>query len=129
LYVACLNFEAYSVQNDRPGPEGILLLTLGFTPLPASVASLAWLANPLLIVAWILIWNGTDKLSVVFAVLSFLFAGGFIFMRRIVGSEALIAQEITGLGPGYWLWLASTTVACAAAAMCWIEKDSAEATP
>jgi hypothetical protein len=72
----------------------------------ADEASLTWLANPLLLISWILIYKGR-KISWLFGLLAVLVSGSFLKAGVIIENEAGHVNPIIRIGPGYWLWLSS----------------------
>lgn len=71
-------------------------------------AALCWLANPLLILSWILIKN--NKVSFILSILSVLIAISFMLFDEIIDDEAGHYRKIIGYELGYWLWLCSNAV-------------------
>lgn len=71
-------------------------------------AALCWLANPLLILSWILIKN--NKLSLILSLLSTLIAISFLLFDEIIDDEAGNYRKIVGYELGYWLWVSSNCI-------------------
>jgi len=69
----------------------------------------AWLANPLLIVSWILL-GMNKKGGMVPALLASLLSLSFLFYHNIMEDEAGNMGAIKNLSIGYWLWVASCVV-------------------
>ena len=70
--------------------------------------TLTWFANPLLILAWLLIKY--RKTSFLLSLLSTLIAVSFLIFDEVVITEAGHSSIITRYTLGYWLWIASHSV-------------------
>jgi hypothetical protein len=104
LYIISLfNICFCTQQNCRTSIEALLL---GWLTMLADKASLAWFANPLLIISWILIDKG-KKISWLFGLLAVLVSGSFLKAGVIIENEAGHVNPIIRIGAGYWLWLSS----------------------
>jgi len=116
LLAACLAFPAYSEE----GPEGpatahsLLVLAIGWLGIGYQVHE--WLANPLLLLAWILMFARNYKGAAITALAATLVAASFLLRENIVISEAPTYGRVLGYHAGYWLWLASPAVASLASA-------------
>ena len=98
----------YTTSRPRYALEAFLL---GFpVMLMSSHATLAWLANPMLIICWILIVKN-KKAAWLFGILSVPLSISFLNCHIITDNEAGIENAITKLGPGYWLWFAACVIA------------------
>lgn len=77
----------------------------------------AWLANPMLVLAWAAIWFPRLRFaSLIGALIALLFALSFLLHHDIMANEAGGRAAITGYGWGYWLWIGSMLVmACGGA--------------
>jgi len=115
VYVAALFHDAFCVEGRCSDWPSWTILLFGALALGGTLANLAWLANPVLFAAWILTWFGERVAAVVTALAALALASSFILQKTVVVNEAGLDQAITGLERGYWLWLASTAIACAAA--------------
>jgi hypothetical protein len=73
----------------------------------------AWLANPLLLLSWILCLRGELRAALIISAAAVLFALSFLLHSTIVASEAPTYRAVTGYGVGYWLWLASMLIMAA----------------
>lgn|SRR6185437_10054690 len=89
--------------------DSIAVFFSGFFGFFLSFTNLIWLANPLLILSWIII-NRNNKLSVVMSFLAALFALSFLFFPKIIDNENGNVSQIISYKIGYWLWLASCWV-------------------
>jgi hypothetical protein len=133
-YIACLPLVAFSLV---PGPSGgwtswhvLIYGWIGLVAASQNAPHLIWLANPVLLVGWVLVLaaltdgssrgiDGSSRGIVVAAV----WASGFAlaiaaFSLRpigIVDNEGGVAVPIVSRGAGYWLWLLSMVCAFASA--------------
>ena len=115
LFLASLPLTGFVAGGAWPG-YGILFLGLlgAFSGEPAN---LIWFCNPLLFVGWIALFRGEARLALGFTGAALL--GGLLFLacRLVLVSEAGgEGYEITSVGAGYWLWIASMLVAAGVSA-------------
>jgi hypothetical protein len=109
LFAASLALRAFHLDSDdgqNPWP-GLGLLVMGWLGLFTGVV--AWLANPALAAAWILILFARrfDKSAVLAALCAVGLALSFLLHRTLIRDEAGNLANITG----YWLWVASAATA------------------
>lgn len=95
---------------DRPDPAawapGIALLLVGWLGMFDGI--FAWLANPLLLLAWTAIWFPRLRFaSFACALLALLFALSFLLHDDIMADEGGGRAAITEYSWGYWIWLSS----------------------
>jgi hypothetical protein len=110
LYAACLTREAFCVAgscSDWPAWSILLFGVLG--------GHISWFANPLLIACWLAALFGRRLAAIILGLAALGLAVSFQFETTVITNEAGIANPITGLKEGYWLWLASMVTACIAA--------------
>lgn len=81
------------------------LLLMGWLGLPAG--EFTWLANPLMLLGWVLFLRKAHRYAVLFALIALALMLSFMFRKTIVSSEAPTYSRIIGYGRGYWLWVAS----------------------
>jgi hypothetical protein len=118
LYVLSLVLpESFCVDGQCSGWPGYGVALLGELAFFWSPANLCWLVNPLVLMAWIMLWNDERRTAFLFAVAAFALAVVFMGMRKVVTGEDGGLRSITGLRAGYWAWLLSTGVACCAAVL------------
>jgi hypothetical protein len=115
LFAASLTRDAFCVSgicSDWPGWSILLFGVLGHT---------SWFANPLLGVSWIASLFARRIPALILALAALALAGSFMFETSVVTNEAGMANPVTGLREGYWLWLASMVLgviaACSASKM------------
>lgn len=88
--------------------DSIAVFIFGLFGIFFAGAALCWLANPLLILSWILIKN--NKLSLILSLISTLIAISFLLFDEIIDDEAGHYRKIVGYELGYWLWVSSNCV-------------------
>lgn len=72
---------------------------------------ISWLANPLLICSWLLIYKNTRH-SQYLSILAVLLSLSFLLLTKVVTNEGGYPNTISSYGTGYWLWLSSCVVNC-----------------
>jgi hypothetical protein len=77
--------------------------------------ALSWLANPCVGVAWVCAFTGNRLLAIMFGGAGVLFGFGFLLGKFVLVSESGSGYRITGYAGGYWIWIASLTLALGAA--------------
>jgi len=105
LFILSLFFNCFCTDKGcRPSVDA---LVLGWAELFEGV--FAWLANPLLIVSWILL--GMNKRGgLILSLVASLLSLSFLFCHTIMEDEAGNMGAIKNLAPGYWLWVAGCIV-------------------
>ena len=98
LFAACLLNDAYYIEGSDPRAWsrawGLLLIGwVGFAS-----GTIAWLANPALILAWVLSLNKKHVLSLVAAVVALLLMVSFLFQASVISSEAPTYSRVVGYG-------------------------------
>jgi hypothetical protein len=92
-----------------PGWSAVLLgwLTLlSFCP-----ANFTWLANPLVLIAWGLIFRGDRRWAIIFSIFAVGLAASFLLCDRVINNEGGAPEPIGERLSGYWLWLCSMILA------------------
>jgi hypothetical protein len=121
-----LSFVAFAVAltqdcffTDSPDPRtwspGWVLLALGWVGIFSGET--AWIANPMLFLAWASCEIGKIKVSLIFAAISLAFMVPLGLRKRIISKESSTFSKITGFGPGYWLWCTSGILELVSAAV------------
>ncbi len=111
LFILSLTQRGYAV-DYKPSDKGIPIIYVlmgGIGLLGFGGAFIAWLANPLLIISWILP-QGKLLWKVGLSALAVLFSASFLLFDEIIKDEAGHIGKITGYGAGYWIWMASSLV-------------------
>jgi hypothetical protein len=105
LFAASLTQCAFGIDraDDNCWSSLAALLTGWLNPAGAGIA---WYANPLLLVACIVIFKN-EKLSVLLGFAACVFALSFLLFKKIITDEAGHYSNITYKGAGYRLWLSS----------------------
>ena len=98
----CYNIEAHDPKASSPG---LYLLLLG--PIGVLYGIFEWLANPVLLAAWVFSFAGKNKIALLLGIVASALMLAFLFRHTIVASEAPTYAKIIGYGAGYWLWLTS----------------------
>jgi hypothetical protein len=113
LFAWSLSFDAYYTDGRPDGAPALLTLLTGW--LGVTIGGFSWLANPLLGAAWLCLLLKRDVRAAFAAGAATILASAFFFQSSIVVDEAGTVGRISGVGRGYWLWLASMAIALAAA--------------
>jgi len=87
--------------------DSILVFLLGWAAIFSGAAGFSWLANPLLIAAWLTLRRNL-RTSMFLAVFAFLFALSFLLSGAIIDNEAGHVHQIIAYRAGYWIWVASS---------------------
>lgn len=109
LFAASLTQDAFCVSgicSDWPGWSILLFGVLGHT---------SWFANPLLLASWVAALFARRVPALLLALAALALAGSFMFETTVITNEAGMANPVTGLREGYWLWLASMAMGALAA--------------
>jgi hypothetical protein len=69
--------------------------------------TVAWLANPALLFAWLMFLMGRYQGAAISALIATALMLSFLLTKTVISSEAPTFSKVIGYGPGYWLWLAS----------------------
>jgi hypothetical protein len=109
LFAASLTQDAFCVSgicSDWSGWSILLFGALGHT---------SWFANPLLAASWIAALFARRLPALILSLGALALAGSFMFETSVITNDAGMANPVTGLREGYWLWLASMASAVIAA--------------
>jgi len=100
-------------------------------------AHLIWLANPMLLIAWVLIAtallgashesrvaSGLKTAAVVASGLALVGAACFLLPVSIVANEGGVPNAVTSRRAGYWLWLGSVICAFGSAMLLPVAADN-----
>jgi hypothetical protein len=116
LFAACLPWDAFCVHevcSDWPSWSILLFGILGM--LLGSAAALTWLANPILLAAWLMIYVGQKVPAAVLSLAALVIGASFLLATTVITNEGGNPSLITGYSIGHWLWLASMAASCVAA--------------
>lgn len=111
LLILSLTQNAFYVTDmkESVGSFGLIAFLLGW--LDIFEAGISWLANPLLIISWIVLIFGRSKFSLIISLLAVIFSLSFLFFKDIILNEGTLDHgEIIAYGNGYWLWLSSCVI-------------------
>ncbi len=72
----------------------------------ALVATLTWMANPLLCGGWITL-KDNPKWAAGLSLLATALSLSFLTFDKVIADEAGHYRPVIGCGPGYWLWVSS----------------------
>ena len=84
----------------------IEVLLMGWLAMLTGGAAATWMANPFLIVAWILLVKNR-KNAWLFAFIASIISLSFLTFKVIIEDEAGHYNSISSVRLGYWLWLSS----------------------
>jgi hypothetical protein len=117
LYVISLACPAFYVTDGSEPPKSFMTGAelLFFGPFAVIQGMFAWLANPLLLLAWVYFVRGKSGIAVAAAVLALPIALSFLIHRRFHDGSGM--NTITSAGMGYWLWLAAAVATLVAVVM------------
>lgn len=111
LFLISLTQPAYYIDGQEydAWANSFGLLMIGWFGALCGGAGLAWFANPLILLAWILYFK-KNLLSVWMAALASGFSASFLCFSKVISSEAPTYSTITERKAGYWLWLTSILI-------------------
>jgi hypothetical protein len=99
-----------------PGWPGWSAVLLGWlTLLSFCPGNLTWVANPLVLIAWLSIFYGARSRGLLFSMLALGVAASFLLCNRVVNNEGGVPAPIKERCIGYWLWLSSMILAAVSA--------------
>tara|TARA_R110002073_G_scaffold211794_2_gene372118 strand:+ start:20739 stop:21275 length:537 start_codon:yes stop_codon:yes gene_type:complete len=110
LFVLCLTQDAYYTDGGNPSawPPGWELFLYGWLGLLGGI--FAWLANPALIIAWVMLRKKQYEKAMICSVIALLFSVSFLFHETVLSDATGRRDTVTGYGYAYWLWLLSQAV-------------------
>lgn len=101
LFAASLRQDAFCVSGICSDWQGWSILLFG------ALGHTSWFANPLLLASWIAALFARRLPAMVLSLAALGLAVSFMFETSVITNEAGMANPVTGLREGYWLWLAS----------------------
>jgi len=110
LFLVSLWQPAFSVERGTRIDtwDSVLCLCIGWLGLLEGKAGVTWIANPLLLMAWITFWE--PRASFIFSIPAAVASTSFLLCTQITANEAGHVGTICQYHLGYWLWLSSTIV-------------------
>ena len=116
VFAASLTQKCFytEVHIPKSPPPGWYLLLIGL--IGVLDGYFEWLANPVLLGAWVFSFAGKNKLALLLGILASALMGAFLFRHTMIASEAPTYEKIIGYGAGYWLWLTSALLMIVSAA-------------
>jgi hypothetical protein len=111
VFAASLTQKCFYIEVHIPKqpPSGWYLLLIGLIGVFGGYFE--WLANPVLLAAWVFSFAGKNKVALLLGILASAFMVAFLFRHVMIASEAPTYEKIVGYGAGYWLWLTSAGLA------------------
>jgi hypothetical protein len=119
LFLISLTQKCYCTTNTCG--DSLAVLIMGVLGIFYGGAVLTWLANPVLLTAWISVKVG-PRVSLVSSLVSFVISLSFMAFNSIVDNEGGGYNAIISYEAGYWLWLSSSFVMFAGNLLAW-NKD------
>jgi hypothetical protein len=110
VFILSLTQNTYCTSSSNSSDElpGWFALLIGIIGVCFGGACLSWLANPFILVSWIIVKN--VKYSFIFSLLAAISSGSFLLFNKVIVDEAGNYAEITNYKIGYWLWLSSMII-------------------
>jgi hypothetical protein len=130
IYLACLPLRGLCVDHSCEGGfgPGIAMVAFGWLGLfwglvASNPGNATWLANPLLLLSWILLFRGRAMMIARASSGAAVFVGALLLLADTIGpfNEENGITHITGYPLGYWLWLTSMLCAFIAAMLTTVE--------
>jgi hypothetical protein len=111
LYLISLTQKSYcTVGGTCEYFSGLLNLIFGwFGVFMLHIPTFPWLANPLLLVSWIL-FRKKPKASFILSIVAFILMLSFLLVDEIITNEAGTKSKVVSYELGYWLWLLSSFI-------------------
>ena len=104
LFIFSLFYTCFCTDNVcRTSIEALLI---GWLAMLTGGAAITWLANPFLIITWILLTKN-KKPAWLFGLTASIISISFLKFQVIIENEAGHYNSITKIGLGYWLWFSS----------------------
>jgi hypothetical protein len=107
LFCLCLLGDGFYSHASRPDSavSGWQLFLFGWSAIPHG--GVAWLANPVIGVAWVLFSLKHPGRSAGLAVLALALMISFLFESKVTSIYSETSTVVADCGLGYWLWVAS----------------------
>jgi hypothetical protein len=107
IFAASLTQNAYYIAGENPKAWSPAFYSLLLGPIGLFAGIFEWLANPVLVAAWVFSFAGKNKIALLLGIVASGLMLAFLFRHTIVANEAGHHKQIVGYGAGYWLWLTS----------------------
>jgi hypothetical protein len=107
VFAASLTQNGYYIAGENPKAWSPAFYSLLLGPIGLFAGIFEWLANPVLLAAWVFSFAGRNKIALLLGIGASALMLAFLFRHTIMASEAPTYAKITGYGAGYWLWLTS----------------------
>ncbi|MGD1847442.1 MAG: hypothetical protein ACFB10_18795 [Salibacteraceae bacterium] len=109
LFIVSLTFPAFCTNGGGdPCVKSLTCLLLGWGGLFHAGASIAWLANPMLILAWILTPKNRS-MALAFSATALVLMLAFLLFDEVKTKESGTYSVIIRYHYGYWFWLSSSS--------------------
>lgn len=110
LFAASLTQKAYCTASVCS--DSVMVFLLGWAALLSGGAGFCWLANPLLIAAWVMLRRNLRSAMFLSMFAAFL-ALSFLLFDTVLDNENGQNQTIKTYRLGYWLWVGSSVITLA----------------
>jgi hypothetical protein len=107
VFAASLTQNGYYISGENPKAWSPAFYSLVLGPIGLFAGIFEWLANPVLLAAWVFSLAGKNKIALLLGSLASALKLAFLFRQTIIASEAPTYAKIIGHGAGYWLWVTS----------------------
>ena len=107
VFAASLTQNGYYIPGENPKAWSPAFYSLLLGPIGLFAGIFEWLANPVLLAAWVFSFAGKNKIALLLGIGASALMLAFRCRHTIIASEAPTYAKITGYGAGYWLWLTS----------------------
>ncbi len=107
VIIFCFSLTQLSFCTNNGCTDSITAFVGGWYGALIFGAGIVWIANPLLIIGWIV----KPKIAIVVTFLSTILCFSFLFFDSVIQNEAGMEYKITSYKMGYWLWCSSSIIA------------------
>lgn len=107
LFTASLTQKAYCTASACS--DSVMVFLLGWAALLSGGAGFCWLANPLLIAAWVMLRRNLRS-AMFLSMFAALLALSFLLFDTVLDNENGQNQTINTYRLGYWLWVGSSVI-------------------
>ena len=104
LFLLSLTQKCFCTTNECS--DSIAVFLVGWLGIPLGGASLAWLANPLLILSWYMT-KRNSRHSLTVSLLATLACFSFLLFDTVIVNEGGGSERVVSYKTGYWLWVSS----------------------